>query len=115
LALAVKGVYFIVHMDKFERLVGSIGHFNTIAAWFVIFAHGIGGLCMAVGIATRLSALLNIVVMLGAIVFVHSAEGLFGANGELQFSIFVMFTLGLIMWKGAGNFSVNTLLNAKKA
>ena len=48
--------------------------------------------------------------MTGAIVFVHSFDGMFGANSDLQFAIFVLFALVLLLWRGSGEFSMDRLL-----
>ena len=109
-ALAVKGVYFIVNMQEFESLTGALGHFDVAVAWYVILAHGVGGVAMMLGFATRTAAALNASVVLGAVIFVHSAEGLFDSNEGLQFSIFVLVCLGLIFWRGSGKTSLDNLL-----
>ncbi len=113
LALAVKGVYFIVDMQSVEALAGSLGHFDTVAAWYVVAAHVAGGGCLALGLFTRVAALANIPVLLGAIFFVHSTAGLFGANSGLQFAIFVLVALVIIMWEGADKFSLDHLVRAE--
>ena len=110
IALMIKGVQFIVNMQEFEMLtVGQLGQFQLVTAWYVIFAHGVGGACLALGLATRLVSLLNITVLIGALAVVHAPHGLFSDAGS-QFAIFVLFTLGLLFWRGAGKFSVDHLL-----
>ena len=47
------------------------------AAWFTILAHGLGGIMMILGLWTRWAALANLLVMLGALVFVHLNQGYF--------------------------------------
>lgn len=48
-----------------------------VAAWFTILAHGLGGIMMILGLWTRWAALANLLVMLGALVFVHLSQGYF--------------------------------------
>lgn len=48
-----------------------------VAAWFTILAHGLGGVMLMLGLWTRSAALANLVVMLGALVFVHLHQGYF--------------------------------------
>ena len=54
----------------------------AVAAWFLILAHGLGGIMMILGLWARWAALANLVVMLGALVFVHRDQGYF-LHGEL--------------------------------
>ncbi len=120
LALAIKGIYFIIHMQELEMMLqGKFENMQMLIAWFVILAHAVAGVGMAIGFATRWMTAINIPVLLGAIFFVNLKDGLFGGGGtELQFSIFVLFSLILIFWKGSTKFSLdyflNTDWNAKK-
>ena len=109
-ALAIKGIYFILNMQEIETLTGTIGQFQTVTSWYVIFAHVIGGVCLFMGLATRLASLINIPILVGAIFFIHFSEGLLGNQG-LQFSVFVLVALLLCIWNGPGIFSLDYILN----
>ncbi len=115
-ALAIKGVYFIMNMATIEsQMGGGLGQMQTLVSWFVVFVHAVGGVCLAIGFATRVSALLNAVVMTGAIFFVHTFQGMLGANQNLQFALFVLFALLLLLWRGAGTFSIDQVLRTSAA
>ena len=109
-ALTVKGIYFILNLHAFEALVGDMGHVDNVMAWYVVAVHVIGGLALTLGIFSRAAAVVNIPVMIGAVFFVHRHAGLFSSEG-LEFSIFVLFTLCLIVWSGSGKFSLDYLIN----
>ena len=49
--------------------------FPELATWYLILAHGVGGVFLVLGIYPRWAALANVPVMLGAIVFVHLKNG----------------------------------------
>ncbi|MCB0403919.1 MAG: MFS transporter [Bdellovibrionales bacterium] len=115
LALTVKGVYFIMNMKVVEELTGQIGYFDEAIAWYVVAVHAVGGLMLFIGFATRWVAALNLSVVFGAILFVHSAEGLFTDKQGLEFSIMVLFSLLLVFWKGAGKFSFDNYLKGDKS
>ena len=62
-------------------------------------------------IKTRIvAAAANIIVLTGAVIFVHSSAGLFGASQDMQFAIFVLFALVLLLWRGSGDFSMDKLV-----
>jgi putative oxidoreductase len=81
------GVIFVLHgyLSFFVFTPAGVTAFNAskgipmpaITAWFVIFGHFVGGAMLAVGLLARLGALVHIVIMGGAVFFVHLAEGFF--------------------------------------
>ncbi len=115
IALVAKGIYFITNMSVLERtLESSLGAGQTLIAWSVVFAHVIGGASLAMGFVTRVAAGANAVVLIGAIVvsFSESIGGLFSTNETSQFTMFVFFSLVLLVWRGSGPFSLDHLLRA---
>lgn len=110
-ALVVQGIYFVMNMQEIEALVGNIGLFENLLAWYVVFVHIIAGFALAVGLGTRIAAALNITVLLGAVIWVHSAQGLFSEGRGMEFSLFVLFALCLVLWRGAGKVSFDQFLN----
>ena len=81
------GAIFVMHAylalfeytpTGFAAFSGKLGvPLPAVAAWFTIIAHGVGGLMMILGLWTRLAALVNLVVVLGALGFVHLQQGFF--------------------------------------
>ncbi|MDH3889463.1 MAG: DoxX family protein [candidate division Zixibacteria bacterium] len=109
-ALVIQGIYFVLNMQEIEAMVGSIGLLENVLAWYVVFVHIIGGFALLVGLGTRIASALNVTVLIGAVVFVHSADGLFSESRGLEFSLFVLFALLLVLWKGAGRASIDHFL-----
>jgi len=110
-ALAIKGIFFIMNMDTVEKITGQLGGFGDITAWYVIFAHIVGGAAIAFGVGTRIASFLNLPVLLGAIFFVHNGTGLFASGSDLQFTILVLVMLMTFVWSGDGKFSLRALLD----
>lgn len=83
----VLGAIFVMHayLSLFLYTPTGAAAFNAkmgvplpvVAAWFTILAHGIGGLMMILGLWTRWAALANLLVVLGALIFVHLSQGFF--------------------------------------
>lgn len=49
--------------------------FPELATWYLILAHGVGGVFLVLGLFTRWAALANVPVVLGALLFVHLTNG----------------------------------------
>jgi MFS transporter, NNP family, nitrate/nitrite transporter len=114
-ALVVKGIYFVMNMHEIESYVVGFDNFEITIAWYVVFVHVVGGFTLALGLATRIASALNITVLLGAVFFIHSAEGLFSKGQGMEFSLFVLFALILVLWQGAGKLSVDHYLKGQTA
>ena len=81
------GVIFLMHgyLGFFVFTPAGTTAFNAskgiplpaITAWFVIFGHFLGGASLVFGLLTRLGALVQVVIMGGAVFFVHLAQGFF--------------------------------------
>ena len=79
-----------------------------ISAWYLIVAHGLGGILLILGIMVRWAALANIPVMAGALWFVHLKQGFFILSGKSGFE-YVFVVLGATIAQallGAGAFTL---------
>jgi putative oxidoreductase len=79
-----------------------------IGAWYLIVAHGLGGILLILGIMVRWAALANIPVMAGALWFVHLKQGFFVLSGKSGFE-YVFVLLGATIAQallGAGAFTL---------
>jgi uncharacterized membrane protein YphA (DoxX/SURF4 family) len=94
------GVGSLVDISQFDFAAAAIVHYVT-------FAHIIGGLLLAIGLLTRIAALAQIPVLIGAVFFVHLNEGLLSANQSLEFSILVLFLLAVVFVFGPGRWSAD--------
>jgi putative oxidoreductase len=81
------GVIFLLHgyLGAFVFTPAGMSAFNAskgipfpaITAWFVVVGHILGGALLVLGFLTRLGALLHVVIMAGAVYFVHLEQGFF--------------------------------------
>jgi len=114
IALVIKGVYFIANMSDLELSLGAgLGPGQTMIAWSVVFAHVIGGASLALGFVSRVAAGANAVILAGAVIvqLIGSAStSLLGGNLSFQFTLFVLFALLLLVWRGSGPLSLDHLL-----
>jgi putative oxidoreductase len=81
------GVVYVLHAYLIVFLFGTavwIGFATRngvpvprVLVWYVIVAHGLGGLALILGLWTRWAALANAIVMAGAVIFVYGKTGFF--------------------------------------
>ena len=117
IGLFIKGLYFMAHHDELNKLLDSLdtaAFAQATAAHYVIPVHIIGGLLLAAGLLTRIAALAQIPILLGAVFYVYLPRmTMIEPRQNLEFSMLVLFLLALIFVYGPGRFSVDHLLEKK--
>jgi putative oxidoreductase len=104
------GIVFVQNRDALTTIIKdqpALTALSFFLAHYIVFAHTVGGLFIAMGLLTRISALANIPVLLGAVFFVHSRTGLFNVYPILGLSILVLFLLIFFLIEGSGRISVD--------
>ena len=112
LGLFAKGIAFIAHRDELVQTMidHDIVWSGAMLAHFVILTHVFGGMLMAIGLGTRVGALIQIPTLIGATFFVNWSGGLLGFAEELRFSALVLFLLVMFVWYGSGPLSIEARL-----
>ena len=85
----------------------------TAAATFATVAELVGGAALILGLLTPVAALLNIANLLGALVLVHAANGVFVTNGGYELVLALAAGLLVVAVLGAGKLSVDGLLGRR--
>lgn len=115
LSLFMKGIQFtkqqvlLREMFAASEKLGEYFWLQTIIPWLNL----IGGFLIVIGLFTRLSCLLNIPLLLGAVIFVNSKKGPFAGENELAYSVVVLVFLVFYLWEGAGPVSLDRWLRNK--
>jgi uncharacterized membrane protein YphA (DoxX/SURF4 family) len=115
LGLFARGLLLIynVRTDFFVNLLSRSGEpwlLSALLLHYVALAHFVGGALLALGFLTRLSALVQIPVLAGAVFIVHRQDGLFALGQSLEFSALVLFLLCIIFVNGAGRLSLDQVI-----
>jgi putative oxidoreductase len=111
------GVIYIMHAYLAVFVYGPSGMiafqhgkgipFPEVATWYLILAHGVGGICLILGVLARWAALINIPVMAGALFFVHLKQGFFmGKEGGYEYALLVLGATIAQAFLGAGAFTL---------
>jgi uncharacterized membrane protein YphA (DoxX/SURF4 family) len=110
IGLFVKAVWFMRHPEILNELVSKTGDWAVPAAvaHYVVIAHLMGGLLMAIGLLTRIAALVQIPALIGAVFYVHLPESVnVMPRQSFEFSALVLFLLILIAIRGGGPLSLD--------
>lgn len=116
ITLIIKGIQFIKNKTELEQLVhnsavpANLQWLNTFIPWL----HLLGGSLLLAGLFTRLSVLLQIPVLIGAVFFVHAKQGVFAGEGGLLFPITVLLLLFFFLVEGGGPFSLDNAIRNKR-
>ncbi len=111
IGLFVRGVLFVSQPDLVQNYLDSQDDWFIpyAVAHYVAIAHLGGGVLLAVGLATRLAALIQLPVLFGAVFLIHT-DGLLTAGQSLEFSALVLMLLFVYLGVGAGPLSVDAWL-----
>jgi uncharacterized membrane protein YphA (DoxX/SURF4 family) len=112
LGLLARGLLLITNtspgyiVDFFQR-AGQSWLGTGFLMHYVMIAHFVGGLLLTIGFLTRLAALVQIPILVGAVFVVHRPDGLFAMGQSLEFSALVLFLLVMFAISGAGKLSLD--------
>lgn len=112
----ILGVVYIMHAYLALVVFGPSGMmayqvksgipFPEIATWYLIVAHGLGGIFLVLGIFARWAALANVPVMLGAIFFVHLKNGFFAHQNGYEYVLVLLVASLAVAMIGGGALSL---------
>lgn len=112
----ILGVVYIMHAYLAVVVFGVSGMiayqvkqgvpFPEIATWYLILAHGVGGIFLVLGIFTRWAALANVPAMLGAIMFVHAKNGFWAHQNGYEYVLVLLVASVAVAMLGGGALSL---------
>lgn len=116
--LCYKGVDFLNNMSDLVNLMSSNKYPTSIwyllAGHYTVFAHIAGGICLALGVFTRLACLLQIPVLSGAVFFVSTNKEMLRPYSELFLTILVLLLLIYFLIAGNGPWAIKFPEEEKK-
>jgi putative oxidoreductase len=106
IALFVRGWILLSDPSAITELVGA----QQVYWWYayIISAHLLGGLLLALGLLTRWAALLQLPILLGAVIFIHAEQGLMTVGQSLEVASLVLFLLCVYVLFGSGAIALDT-------
>jgi uncharacterized membrane protein YphA (DoxX/SURF4 family) len=114
-ALLVRGASFIAQPEALTSYMERTGRWfvPVTLSHYIVGAHIAGGIMLALGLGTRVAALVQVPILAGAVVLVHWAEGLLSAGQSLELSALVLVLLVVIGVFGPGHFSFDHYLETR--
>lgn len=113
--LFIKGYFFIENINEIYGLIEANMDYSSFAiAHYVAIAHLVGGLMLMFGIYTRLAAIVQLPVLIGAVFFIDQQHSMLITSSELEYSIVILVLLIVFSIYGAGKWSVDHRIIRKK-
>jgi uncharacterized membrane protein YphA (DoxX/SURF4 family) len=116
--LFIKGIELLYNNGFLIQQMNDRLSFNAFAlillSHYVVFSHLLGGFLLALGLLTRVAALIQIPVLLGAVIFINSSGDVFKPFSEFWLSIVVLLLLILFLIVGNGPWSFDWFVKHDK-
>jgi putative oxidoreductase len=80
---------------------------------YITIIHLLGGFLMAIGLFTRVGALLQVPILFGAVFFIHAKNGLMMGGQSLELATLVFFLLLIYLFFGSGPLALNNHFNLR--
>ncbi len=112
-ALFIRAWVLISDPTAIIELAGT----NKLFWWYsyISIAHLIGGFLLMLGLVTRLAALLQIPILVGAVFFFHFRQGLVTTGQSLELSVLVLILLIIYFLFGSGVLAIDKYIAKKKS
>ena len=113
IGLVVRGFLFMGQPELLSDSLSRAGDFLASESYLmhlVAFVHVAGGALLALGLLTRIAALIQLPILTVAVFGVHLQEGLADTGQSLEFSALVLFLLVVIFVRGSGPLSLDRFL-----
>lgn len=96
---------------KFTEIFDHNGY-HPAAFWVsvVMLTEMVGGLCLALGLFTRVAALFIVIFMVNAVLFT-SAKGFFWTQGGLEYSLIIGMVALVFLIRGGGRYSLDAQMS----
>ncbi len=109
--LFVRGILFLINLPDLQLQIdnSSLSSLDN-SLWLapiISWVHILGGTLITIGLFTRASVLAQIPIVLGAIIFINSTNGVYAVHSEFIFSIFILLLLIVFFVEGGGEISMD--------
>lgn len=116
ISLLIKGIKFFLDPEQASQYMDmtKLPFFEFLSIHVIAIVHIAGGLLLAIGLITRIAALIQVPILLGAVFFVHLQQGFFSRGQDLEYVILVLILLLVFTVYGGGQLSVDHILERRE-
>lgn len=116
-ALFVRGILFATDTSRVVDMIqsGDLAIAPGIFIYVVVVAHIVGGLMLIAGFRTRVAALIQIPILIGAVLVAISQGGLFMEQQSLELAVLVLVLLIVFYLFGSGHYSLDEIIFRRHA
>jgi putative oxidoreductase len=115
LTLIWKGIAFLLNLDDLDLYLKDTGIADklglsisiTFLSNLIIILHLIGGVCISLGLRTRLFCVLNLPVLFSAVLFITLRQNIFKPYSDFWLSLLVLSGLVWFLIVGNGKMAVD--------
>lgn len=111
IALVSKGISFMSDIMSLKALLAESG-FSFLPDWIAVvitWIHLLCGFLITIGLFTRLSALIQIPILIGAVI-INLSGNIFTPGSELVFSFLILILLIFFLFEGGGELSLDDFI-----
>ena len=118
IALVLKGITFISDSTGVGSLLSDTPLGISADSWIIVaiaWIHLFAGFMITIGLYTRIAALLQIPILLGAVIFVNAPRGILAPGSEFGLSLVILFLLIFFFIEGSGPVSLDNYFKKYQA
>lgn len=108
--LCYKGFDYLNNLGVLNSLIAANTSFDSLGilllGHYIVFAHLVGGFLLVLGMLTRFACLIQIPILIGAVIFINTSDGIFRPYSELLLSILILLLLCYFLVAGNGKLAV---------
>ena len=111
IGLFIRGYLFLDQPQLLTEALSEAGaQTDSYLMYLIAWIHMGGGVLLAIGLLTRIAALIQLPILIVAVFGVHLEQGLADTSQSLEFSALVLFLLLIILIRGSGPLSIDALV-----